>query len=180
MSLWSKVILQISICIFIIGCTDQKTNPQMENVIYEMLLSDDTSIDNFPIVDLAGDTIPLKSLVNNRSIVIIGLYNVDCPSCADREIELLKSIISNESIKDIVILGNFTSLRKMKVFQESIPLKIYSDKNSSLLDYIDHDVFIFRLSTDLKAFSVIDLQAYPSLSKIYYEAVVENKKLNGE
>lgn len=180
MSLWTKAILFISLSTSIIGCTNQRTNHQIENIIFEMLLSDDTNIDNFPIINLSGDTIPIKSLVNNRSIVIIGLYNVDCPSCADRELELLKSIIRDENNEDIIILGNFSSIRKMKVFQDNIPLKIYSDKNSVLQDYIDYDVFIFRLSTDLKAYSIIDLMAYPSFSKLYYEAAIENKRLNGE
>lgn len=118
--------------------------------------------------------------MENNSIVIIGLYNIDCTSCAEREIELLKSIVRNGNNDDIIILGNFSSLRKMKIFHENIPLKMYSDKNSKLLDYIDHDVFIFRLSTDLKAYSIVDLIAYPAISKIYYEAAIGNNRLKEE
>lgn len=163
-----------------IGCVKKETNLQMENVIYEMLVSDDTGIGDFAITDILGDTLSIKTLVENNSIVIIGLYNVDCTSCAEREIELLKSIVSNGNNDDIIILGNFSSLRKMKIFHESIPLKMYSDKSSKLLDYIDHDVFIFRLSTDLKAYSIVDLTTYPTISKIYYEAAIENNRLNEE
>lgn len=83
----------------------------MENVIYEMLVSDDTSIEDFAITDILGDTNSIKTLVENNSIVIIGLYNIDCTSCAEREIELLKSIVRNGNNDDIIILGNFSSLR---------------------------------------------------------------------
>ena len=180
MSLWYKVIIFCALFLSTIGCVKEETNIQMENVIYEMLVSDDTSIEDFAITDILGDTISIKTLVENNSIVIIGLYNIDCTSCAEREIELLKSIVRNGNNDDIIILGNFSSLRKMKIFHENIPLKMYSDKNSKLLDYIDHDVFIFRLSTDLKAYSIVDLIAYPAISKIYYDAAIGNNRLKEE
>lgn len=111
MSLWYKVIIFCALFLSTIGCVKEETNIQMENVIYEMLVSDDTSIEDFAITDILGDTISIKTLVENNSIVIIGLYNIDCTSCAEREIELLKSIVRNGNNDDIIILGNFSSLR---------------------------------------------------------------------
>lgn len=100
MSLWYKVIIFCALSLSTIGCVKEETNIQMENVIYEMLVSDDTSIEDFAITDILGDTISIKTLVENNSIVIIGLYNIDCTSCAEREIELLKSIVRNGNNDD--------------------------------------------------------------------------------
>lgn len=46
----------------------------MENVIYEMLVSDDTSIEDFAITDILGDTISIKTLVENNSIHIVNIW----------------------------------------------------------------------------------------------------------
>lgn len=108
--------------------------------MHEMLVSNGTPIHNIDITDINGDSITLGTLVSEKSKTIISLYNLDCASCAEKEIRLLNSFITPEYRDKIIVIGNFSSTRQMKVFQNNLKINAYCDRDAKLMEDIDIDI----------------------------------------
>lgn len=177
MKIISNCIISISIILFASCKSEHSRQAPIINAVHEMLVSNGTPIHNIDITDINGDSITLGALVSEKSKTIICLYNLDCTSCAEKEIRLLNSFITPEYKDKIIVIGNFSSTRQMKVFQNNLKIKAYCDRDAKLMEDIDIDnyIFIFRLDSGMKAYSILDLIEYPQLSRIYYDTVIKNK-----
>ena len=170
-------IVPLSLYLLCSSCIKERTyNTPASEIIHDMLLLEGSKINNTTLTNIAGETIELSSIVDSSSKTVICLYNLDCTSCAEKEIKILKSFIGTRHHNKIMIVANFSSLRKMKIFQQEIGIETYNDKDMNLMEDInvDGNTFIFKLMPDMRAYMIMDLEKYPKFSPVYYDAAIKN------
>lgn len=170
-------IVPLSLYLLCTSCIkEQSFNTPASEIIHDMLLLEGTKINNTTLTSIAGEPIELSSIVDSISKTVICLYNLDCTSCAEKEIKILKSFIGTRHQNKIMIVANFSSLRKMKIFQQEIGIETYNDKDMDLMEDInvDGNTFIFKLMPDMRAYMIMDLNKYYEFSPVYYDAAIKN------
>lgn len=129
------------------------------------------------------DTLKLSTIVkDNEKYLVIGIGDLGCQACSQREIELIKSFDSGMIDKNVIIMAKFKTKRQHQLFIRSSQLNVYRriDKKEPIFGYEGQSI-MFVLNDNLIGTDILDIKKYPNLSydyyKLFFHTLTNNHKL---
>lgn len=134
------------------------------------------------LIDANSAPIILSELLSNQSLMILKISKLNCNSCVDYSVNLIKSFLEENAIKfgKVIILYENSNIRDQILLQKSLGTKIslyqiaHQDSLNLVMDQFNIPYF-FILDSDYipKIIHVAD-KRFPNFTKKYFEIVYNN------
>jgi peroxiredoxin len=144
-----------------------------------LIIQDGLDIPNVALRNSDGNYKMLLDIIENEKMLVY-LPEMSCSVCANQELELVNSTFG-EYTKNILIVSNFESVRKQKVFERESNIKTYSLKKNEVFlpKNTTQNTVIFLISKELTGHCFLLLDSENSkVTEIYYKAIVERLNKN--
>ena len=108
-------------------------------------------IEDVALLDAKGERVQLSSLIN-RETLIVYIPLLDCTSCADRELELLKKYVKKEHVDRVCIVSRFSNRREQKIWEKASGMRCFSvDEDVPFPNYLLSEATVtFLLDENLR------------------------------
>lgn len=164
-------------------CSCQESNSEKEEVlvrvIYDLITYDGTDVPDIALINSSNGKCMLSELIDKDKIVFY-LPNLGCSSCYEQEIALIKGMIPAEVKEQVIIVGNFSNIRELKLFERSSGLRAFKieEQNGEFPVIAFNETFVvFFLTRQMKCYALFDAVNNVRASKLYYR-IISEKILN--
>jgi uncharacterized protein YktA (UPF0223 family) len=148
--------------------------PSVLKTIDNFIFYENLSVNDVDLLNRNGDVTKLSSIVELEKMIIF-LPEINCHTCSEREIKILKDFIQPEQRARIIVISKFQNKRELKLFEINSGLKTYEIMNDNELFKditLNKTSVVFLISPFLKGYCfLIRDKENSKLFERYYQMI---------